>query len=445
MKLRASLLLVLAVLSLSGIGLAHSSLSRAAENVVFTEQTLMGDPSAAQGLALRVSFTDRYRLFWNSVIRPGQEAETAVSRSPLDGQFSAPGETVHLSANDDLYNSAISHPDGVEPEWLSEPISQTMDRTSTGTTHEEFFPLRELPLSAYPLNLELCSTKEGPLSASSESAIHYVPAEFTKHFRFPLPEDCTMHISVTRNEDGLFSDISARLEGGYQLSHTRSALVGSYLYFLLDVRTQDGQLADYRNTPGGYGVYRLRYDALPSFDSLELVYPLSEADHTRMLASSTDGSQALLIVEDEEAAKLLVLDAARPENVQSVPLTAPNKFSWQMDVQPEHLWVEQLEGNFFLLSPGENGKEQIRIRAARPTWSRFCHNYYPLSTAFDGERLAIVWDHSTIERDQSQSSPYLLLQVYDQSGLLYSGYYTSSLNQGSAGCQLCARLSPSWE
>lgn len=83
---------------------------------------------------------------------------------------------------------------------------------------------------------------------------------FQAFFRFPFAPDTRWKVTVTKDQDGLLTQLAIAPTGEEFLTGTVSTVGAHTAYFTLTPSTQTGStLPDFQQVPGGYGLYRLRF------------------------------------------------------------------------------------------------------------------------------------------------------------------------------------------
>lgn len=216
------------------------------------------------------------------------------------------------------------------------------------------------------------------------------------------------------------------------LSRCSSAVTESYAYFIPELRNSSGQLLDYSQTPGGYGVYRIPCVERPlTPEDLEMVLPLEETQRIVRFQVSADESELLLFSSGESGSRLQILDGETGAERQSLSLSfspetlgavvpgenclllfQKDSFTLLAKDQPGHyastftLPLSYLENTPFLTEL--NSVDQVQQKTA---------------AAYGGKRLALM-----LIQDGGNTAN---ISILDAQGLLYTGLYESSLFFGT--------------
>lgn len=334
-----ALCLVLALV-VGGVGAAAHTLWDQAGAVAFSAQTRQGDPAAAQGLAATQQALCRpgyhtlgratANLQWDLTFDLG---DPAASRAA----FSTPGEAAPEANLDAGVRVSFPHQGemlfagyGISAEALAQGAGdESIDprlvplcldvasRTPAGGSHTETVDPSQY-LDAYPLQVDLDLADVTPLPQSSadlgaveQAAQAQNPAAqeaFQAFFSFPFAPDTRWEVTVTKGDSGWpnpdwISQITIRPTGPDPVMEVLSAPGKDAVYFAFTPALgSGGQLADFSQVPGGYGIYRLALsgnqggDFQAQLDSLELVYPLDpQGGGVTGLTLSPDGSTLFLV------------------------------------------------------------------------------------------------------------------------------------------------------
>ena len=161
---------------------------------------------------------------------------------------------------------------------------QVARRTPPGQTRTEILNPSQF-LDAYPLQVTLDLAGQSPDYSQAETfESQFDPSAqeaFQAFFRFPFAPDTRWKVTVTKDQDGLLTQLAIAPTGEEFLTGTVSTVGAHTAYFTLTPSTQTGStLPDFQQVPGGYGLYRLRFltgeggRVQIDPDSLEMVYPL---------------------------------------------------------------------------------------------------------------------------------------------------------------------------
>ena len=488
-----ALCLVLALV-LGGVGAAAHTLWDQAGAVAFSAQTRQGDPAAAQGLAATQQALCRpgyhtlgratANLQWDLTFDLG---DPAASRAA----FSTPGEAAPEANLDAGVRVSFPHQGemlfagyGISAEALAQGAGdESIDprlvplcldvasRTPAGGSHTETVDPSQY-LDAYPLLVDLDLADVTPLPQSSadieaiaQAAQAQNPAAreaFQAFFSFPFASDTRWEVTVTKADSDAphpdwISQITIHPVGADPVMTVLSAPGKDAVYFAFTpaLRT-GGQLADFSQVPGGYGIYRMALsqnqagDCQAQLDSLALVYPLDPQEGSITgLTLSPDGSTLFLVTCQGGESTCAVLDTAAMTCRQTFPL--PEGACYLLDRASGTPWhpgdgplpLERQQAVTYLL-PGEGcllalGAENFACYLPDAAghyqllWQASAGqgftgpNGAALRAAWSGEKLALA------HFDLDYPTTGLVLRVYGRAGdLLYEGVYDTSLNHAQS-------------
>ena len=459
MKQAIAAFLLCLSLVLGGVALAAHTLQEDAGQIAVTAISRQGDPAAAQGLVATQSCQYAQTLLWDLTIPLDRPAQSTTA-------FSAQGD-VPAAANDDAgVYLRFPHQDvtlSAEPGYsldnlptspaLGPLYEQVARRTPPGQTRTEILDPSQF-LDAYPLQVTLDLAGQSPDYSQAETfESQFDPSAqeaFQAFFRFPFAPDTRWKVTVTKDQDGLLTQLAIAPTGEEFLTGTVSTVGAHTAYFTLTPSTQTGStLPDFQQVPGGYGLYRLRFltgeggrvQIAP--DSLEMVYPLDpQAVSVLSLTLSPQEDTLFLVTIQEGQTRCLVLDAETMDlrTAFSIPAGKPTQHL-EASVSAEDEVLSRTQYDVTQVLPGENcllalGQETSHFFSQTPEgyyqyrWSGRLPDgllSFPVCNAraaWNGEKLALgVYDGETLATGLS-------LWIYDREGtILYQGDYATSLEQ----------------
>lgn len=291
-------------------------------------------------------------------------------------------------------------------------------------------------------------------STTAFSAQRDVPAAANDdagvYLRFPFAPDTRWKVTVTKDQDGLLTQLAIAPTGEEFLTGTVSTVGAHTAYFTLTPSTQTGStLPDFQQVPGGYGLYRLRFltgeggRVQIDPDSLEMVYPLDpRAVSVLSLTLSPQEDTLFLVTIQEGQTRCLVLDTETMDlrTAFSIPAGKPTQHL-EASVSAEDEVLSRTQYDVTQVLPGENcllalGQETFHFFSQTPEghyqyrWSGRLPDgllSFPVCNAraaWNGEKLALgIYDGETLTTGLS-------LWIYDREGtILYQGDYATSLEQ----------------
>lgn len=215
---------------------------------------------------------------------------------------------------------------------------------------------------------------------------------FQAFFRFPFAPDTRWKVTVTKDQDGLLTQLAIAPTGEEFLTGTVSTVGAHTAYFTLTPSTQTGStLPDFQQVPGGYGLYRLRFltgeggRVQIDPDSLEMVYPLDpRAVSVLSLTLSPQEDTLFLVTIQEGQTRCLVLDTETMDlrTAFSIPAGKPTQHL-EASVSAEDEVLSRTQYDVTQVLPGENcllalGQETFHFFSQTPEghyqyrWSGAC-------------------------------------------------------------------------
>lgn len=441
MKTCLRLLLLLALLSAGLLAGATLAIQSQCDQVTVQRELLTGDPAVAEEIELNLPLTLAEQLFWNTAFpanRP-EEAETWFGtylsykpNPPVD--FGSPLSIDFVSGYmSSTYYLLDAYPD--DP--LSKPIQQAVDATPAGE-ERTFSSLLSDWYDAWPLEIYLSGY--GLTQARLEEL-------FQSYFSIPVLPDVTLEITVGKTSDGDIDSLVVDTEHSYYINPTTYSVAreGQLLFtFSNSYRESDGNrslLLDGSHIPGGWGIYRLKFNQDGTDGTLETLCSLPEGSSILEFWGSLDGETLFLLTREESRLRLRVLDG-EGTLLQTMDLLALSAEESYMQVyKGDDFFVPIVYGprnegycyRFAVVAQGQEGWELAFTGNDREASALGCggfnwiddYYYGNMDMAFNGERLAVR------DSNQRNGSPFYLA-VYSQAGLDYLATYTHSLAQD--GC-----------
>ena len=458
--MRKSIIIVimLLVLSLSGVIIAHGMVDESKDAVVLDETVLYGDKSAAEGLSVNIRVHCNNRLFWDTTYTAGKEpgihTDFHFSQAEQNRQPGVPDRHgIWFNIQD---NFGFSSGRGIDPDDFSHRsltggmekiFKDVANRTAAGSTHTETVYVSEY-YDFYPVTVELIlpvywkEWVDGNLSIqqaiTDRSAS--INRKIASYFKIPVRDDHQVEVAITKNDDGLIADIRIRSvdDSGLDL-RTASVVTENACYFTLGNRTWRGDIIDTSYMPGGYGIYCLPFTSegehrFVSGDDLRMVYALDEQIQVVNMAVDKDGNKLLLLTRESGVCWLTVLDAETAEELQKLQVIDCPEYVY--------IWNTFYHDDFLVVFTSQNRFSLIEVNPAGEYRHVFTSEIYehgsgeyeiPLSYSaamcWNGEKLAIAELQYSGNLGEKGCGFYLF--VYDMSGPLYVGKYDSSLDVNS--------------
>lgn len=443
-------LLLTAGVGLFGMNLLHED----RDQVEVTAATLSGDPAAAEGLVATQAAHLNDQLRWDLTIPLDRPEETTVlfdSRwspdapafdplsldisTPMNASYGFSGHTLEQLTADvtDLYPLAPM----LEDVFSRAPRGQTYIETVSPRDYWEVYPLRA---NVYGL--------EGTFRHWEEESLA-LDQGIRDFFSFPIPEDTLWTVIMETDETGNILSLEVS-DPDYSFGlGTLSVSIDNVLFFTFDQYTA----ADFSNTPGGFGLYRLPLPqpqqsglpaegqtvSLPDPADLANVFPLPEEVKVLDLSLDHDGTALLLTYCLGSDYHYLVLDPQTMEVLQTLDIPAEDQVSrfqnedgdWEQEVYPGI--VDTLAGENFLLFYGAEALHLFSLDQGTYTYAfsapmteslRWGDHY--LTGAWNGETLAL----GVLRSENYSLVTGLTLSLFRQGELIYQGRYDTSLDSG---------------
>ena len=365
MKKKLTVLTALLVLSAVVLGMAYGTLQSSMDQVAVEYTTWMGDPTAADGLELKLNSSMDNRLFWETTLDWGSEPKTEFSYFQ-EAQSAWNGDDgVHIgrglygsTQGDNLLQKQDTYSFSTYEEWEYELFQSVSSRTEPGMIRTEVVDLRDY-IKTIPIRLwlqwenlageDIHSAAPGDIaSANSELQAWGEFAQELEHaFQFPILQPVWSAASVEKDEDGKvimtelvpasgpaqaveeyptaeMEAISVPYEEDLTQINVVNAVGQQYVYFVVEASGRKTGVLDYSRTPGGYGVYRMpRHTSRPlTMDDVEMVCPLDPERWVLEMTYNKDESQLLIttaVGREEKDQTILILDAATGEKIREFP------------------------------------------------------------------------------------------------------------------------------
>lgn len=389
MKRSLAALCLLAALTLGTLAGAHLWVNAARDRMALRETVLAGDSAAGAGVTVtyRIQGLEGH-LRWEMAFSPGGTPETAFRFDPekqapdMSWAFEPYGELNYNLSTIGIqsYTGLVLPQSGAE--FLMTVAYEIQERTGAGETRTETLPMDSYR-PYYPL---LFQARWQGLSDSFDSSVN---GNLARYFRIPVPPEQTVEVSVTKDDSGAVTAVSARFSKDMPALWSESAVCAEGVYLVAGAPAADG--TDALECPDGPGVHFVpcREDAYPWFDlsGLRLFYP---AEHALNIRLSEDGSRLLLYTREAGKLVLTVLDRGTGEALERLELLemgAEEKLLEPLDSGPLHLTALS-GGAFCLVWEEEQGAARVLTGSMDPddtAYRRLLHSGQAL--AWDGARM----------------------------------------------------------
>lgn len=441
---------LLFLLAAGGVAAVHMTVNEVRDQVVITEEVLFGDKAAAEGLTiLSEAALDDGRLNWDTTYTIGSQPEThtdfefRTEREDRAVTFEHSG--LMLSGYHNRYSGDWrDSTDGAGLSGLNLAYWELMQDTPVGeegkrdiriADYYDYYPFEiVIELPNYYLHVSFGEISMA-VSQEQHDNMAQVHEKLKQYLKIPVLPTETMEISLTRTEYGVGGWGSGTGDGERYESYAKRTVTDEACYFVPNNRTNEDNLVDFSHVPGGYGIHMLRYRyregdtiTMVDADSLSMVYPLDEESRVLWFDHTTGNDRLLLVTLEESGETLLrVIDCDGMETVQEIVL-------YEKD-EVRTFGVAECIDNFVLLRANdgwitlleERGDGTFDVAIDIPVTEEQQVSYGFHTVHWDGEKLVLAYPWARIDW-QSQENCGFGVAVYDKTGALFVGKYTSSLD-----------------
>ena len=444
MKKSLILTLLLTLCIAGGAAYAAADIWSQHDAVTFRQNILTGDPSDAEGLAVRMLIYERYNQFWDVTHTMGADMQTdaAYEYTILSDSDRVMGLSKKESNWISLHTkskSAALYKNELNPDELPEEYRDLAENYTEGGHNAKTVKMQEL-MKYYPIFADL----ELPDIHASWNDNHYLSSvnnrsdngamaralekEFQDYFRIPVPEDAAAVYSIQHTG----SHYKLNLE--YTRSDIpnficTSAVTEDACYFAFHSDNFDTEKLDTSQIKGGFGIYKLPYNSedgiLPELSTIHKLDPAAEIQH---LEISPSGDVLQLHTRENGLYMITFIDLATGEALQKLSAGDENTIKNHWDVITGEDWILLQNGRF----------EYILIsRRADGTYAETLHLDLPLSevpwneekadaitATSDGSRIALASNTYSYFYDGGD----FFTAIYGADGLNYYAKYESSLS-----------------
>ena len=465
---------ILIILFPSALAAANIITAGSADDVVYTESTITGDPREADGIKVNLDLHLDDNLFWNIGVTLGEEIEEDV-----DFRFdynppryvSDPAPSFHLGFGFNSFGASASGNllDGEHEMFgMYEAVADVASRTPDGEEHTENIRLADF-YENYPLNADI---RIGDFNHDTNHMSNYAEAKyadmiktiedyFSRHFRFPVLDGDIQTVSVRKRADGTVESVHANpadTDSRIYLD-TYSAVSDDAIYFTCIPRSdQDGQLPYTSDTE--FGLYRIPYETTEMktpqmYDSdeytdiriseTELVHPLDSSREICEMTLSEDERElyiAAKMTSGETSEVLLTVFDCENMSVKqdTVIFSCGADDSVILEYADTDFMVYKINWITFAVLENSSGEWKTNFTVTDQTvtdyWSNqtYVTSSYGYGFDYDGERLAVMGCSNERGGSYDIAESYLssfYISVYSEKGNLYTGKFTSSLDTGT--------------
>lgn len=428
-----------AVLALGGVIAGTLYLQRARANVIFTEQTVYGDPAEAADASLSFRAHLDYHLFWDVNVSLGAEPRT-------DADFRYYSDAHYPDYNPirtpvSLYNEFPCQLDTDSAIETLSPLDQIIrelyDSAPIGREVEYTVRLADL-YDYYPIagNLFL----DGMTIGWDEHTVEYYSetrgialSAFADFFKIPVQADDVITLSLLRQSEtstqyGISQDTTYNF-------YTVSGQTENAFYLAINNQADGDRIIDTSEIPGGYGLYCVpltvrEKNTIPLAEEMYMCYPLSEDTHVFGIYADPTGERLCVFASEGTTSPrytMTLIDCATMTELQHIVLS-DSVYGYVTVFQAENCFALYLgEERIILLAQEDSGLYTVMLDTP---FSPGAEKLYSLSSSavihWDGTRLLVTDFYDTF---YNQSTNFYLA-VYKAEGLVYYGNYTCSLSVG---------------
>ena len=467
MRFRIASILIAAalVLSCGVLAAGHFSLYAQRDAVTLEETTLLGDVSAAEGIQVGIRTELMNQLFWDTQYTAGTSPAIHTdythywSEQPNSRGWDRDWGVLQA---DHLGGYGVT-----DREWETEdeygmqkPFNDVASRCPAGTEeytervrlrdYYEYFPI-------YVSTVDIMSENGGSYYLEDGESVELMMQDFLRsQFRFPVPEDLRIEISIGKDPDGSVTMIGTGSDSNYNWDQLEISAIrtDAGLYFALSPDKQaDGTPPDFSHCTVERGLYFLPITLIPYegddfADIHDLVTVSLDTEHFRtvcpidadadrvFLLESEDEQWLYLLSQQGEEATLTVLSADTGEVTSCVTLfTVKNpeeQYLSRVYVQEEYLVATLSDGLFSLATVDSAGQAEVALTGDfGPALALECYMDDPVFD-YDGERLAFA------DLVQQFNGCSFFLGVVSDAGMEYLGKYLHNQDLSSVGYDGCS-------
>ena len=420
---RVRILILLGVLvAAAAAGLVSGALwvNAAQDQVFLSVEHRYGDPAAVRGLTVSTQNTCGNQLFWETVCPladPGQaRTEFSYFSQPQSTTETGAALTLRVDLGDELRERT---------RWVQQTLLETMepgDERKINLRMGEFY-------DCYPMEVAL----QLPCPVQTDA----LEAAFQDFFRIPVLEEEQISFWMRTNLNGV-ADSFSWTSGSSDLYafDSRYVLTQEACYFTIRGSSAEGEPMDTSRIPGGYGLYRLPYDAAgPRLEELAMVYPLEQTDEVVDLTVSPEEGKLLIHTLRQGRYRLTVLELPSLAPLQQLELAGGTRGEYTL-LQGEGCMVlcsfDGTDDQLTLVTGSDDADYQIRFTVPAQTDRLSLRSWWdPTAVAWDGERLAVAGTLMGENPNYLECGFYAA--VYTAQGMAYCGIYRSNLDLWDKG------------
>ena len=452
------LTLCLALVSIVCICFAHSTLAQKHDEVVVTENVLYGDRAEADGVTVELSTHYNYHLFWDTeyVVGEAPKTKTEYDFSSKEKYSHGDWENRGIQVFSDFeFGMDLNNPDprGIEKAYhelfeQAEP-GQELEKEIYLADYCEYYPLRiEIDLENCPLHWvhNVYERDDVPLGPQ---ILHYDGRNtgyyevFTDYFKIPVLPEETVNIHVTKGADGGIHGSGGGWGSGdgdrFDL-YSLSVVGEDNCYFVFDAHSYEGKIMDMSLLPDGYGIFAIPYftneEGTTDIDpySLDMVFELDPEHWISNFFITADKSKLLLFTVEKGMLMLTVVDTENYEKLQKIEICAVD--------DDNHIYDYHVHEDFIVISHGDSQLSVIALEESGYEYQFtanllvqvddcvYPEDYLKITAAMDYDHdddKLLIADSMENQSGGWNMTADFYISVYDETGMLYHGTYTSSL------------------
>ena len=432
---------LLCLLSLAVIIYAHGQLTARGEDVAVTETTLFGDKKEAEGIEAVIALENK-GLSWELAYTPAPTVTAKVDFSSDASAYNTADTDEPCIALTELHSGKSTWDEhntfdfvhdlealslsNVPDETTQKLLRNAVSETGVGETLRKKVSLSEL-YRYFPVRIDYWPPSEGEFQIID-------PSDF---FKLGVP-DLSVTVRMKKDGDGKVTSASLDWENAF-LMYTYLIDDENCYIALSGITDAEGNLLA---SPEGGRPILCRIPQIGASKKTAKLYlnqsvvssDLSRNAHVLDLRESLDGKTLLLLTEEDGS---YCLTSFSKETLRA---TAKNVLCPAVDytynaydttlrllVGEDFLLLLTRSGDFYALKAEENAYNLFLTGNLLPFSGEDgeMESLDKVSAGFDGERLAFITRSPRGEEDYIQGT---VLQVFDQSGLLYAGKYRNSLD-----------------
>jgi len=441
MKKYIALTLALVLLSLGSIIAVGRDINKDKDSVTYSEKVIWGDPTIAEGVVVKSASHYQNHLVWNTNHTIGGDTETEY-------KFHF---TKHYSSSKPSLSGFILHTDIAYGFDIRKPASEqfgiarvykefydSLDYDEKGSKiikladYYDYYPISvnvNLPTLFLNATVDSFSENRNVISTARDQNDKKVYDDICNFFKIPVLDSEYVEISVSKyhgNNVGFGHGYSDKATDVYSM-YTSSTYTDKACYIYVNNRTDIGNIMDFSNIPGGYGIYALPYEgAKLKSDELAMVYKLDEETLVSYITVSADNSKLLLTVSEDGASYFEVVDIATMKQLQKFKISDG---SHRIVYPNDRFTVYEFDDHIAVIEE-KDGSYELVFAADKFSDENADEEYFYFRTGaaldFDGEKLIVVDNILTDQTWYDKCGFYVA--VYTKDGLQYFGEYESSLD-----------------